>query len=156
MTAAIQAHQAMVGRGNRRNRVLKRIAIITAAAAAPLLAPGMAHAQNAVQNGVLIIYGNDKCPTNKNGEEIVVCQRLDEGERFRIPKNIRDTTPTTPQKGQAWAVRSQDALTTGNFGTGSCTTVGASGGTGCFVQRATAARAERREQKKAETDLPLP
>lgn len=136
--------------------MLKRIAIITAAAAVPLLAPGAAHAQNAVQNGVLIIYGNDKCPTNKNGEEIVVCQRLDEGERFRIPKNIRETTPTDPQKGQSWAVRSQDALTTGNFGTGSCSTVGANGGTGCFVQRATAARAERRAQKKAETDLPLP
>jgi len=136
--------------------VLKRIAIITAAAAAPLLAPGAAHAQNAVQNGVLIIYGDDKCPTNKDGEEIVICQRLDEGERFRIPKNIRDTTPTTPQKGEAWAVRSQDALTNGNFGTGSCSTVGAGGGTGCFVQRATAARAERRAQKKAETDLPLP
>lgn len=136
--------------------MLKTIAFITAAVAAPLLLPGAAQAQNAVQNGVLIIYGNDKCPTNKNGEEIVVCQRLDEGERFRIPKTIRDTTPTTPQKGESWAVRSQDALTAGNFGTGSCSTVGAGGGTGCFVQRATAARAERRAQKKAETDLPLP
>lgn len=136
--------------------MLKRIAIITAAAVAPLLAPGAAHAQNAVQNGVLIIYGNDKCPTNKNGEEIVVCQRLDEGERFRIPKNIRDNTPSEPQKGQSWAVRSQDALTTGSFGTGSCSAVGAGGGTGCFVKQATAARAERRAQKQAETDLPLP
>jgi hypothetical protein len=136
--------------------VLKRIAIIIAAGAAPLLAPGAAHAQNSVQNGVLIIYGNDKCPTNKNGEEIVVCQRLDEAERFRIPKNIRDNTPSIPQKGEAWALRSQDALTTGNFGTGSCSTVGAGGGTGCFVKQATAARAERRAMKKAETELPLP
>ncbi|WP_294334484.1 hypothetical protein [uncultured Sphingomonas sp.] len=136
--------------------MLKRIAIITAAAAAPLFAAAPAHAQNAVQNGVLIIYGNDKCPTNKNGEEIVVCQRLDEGERFRIPKNIRDTTPTNPQKGEAWAVRSQDALAAGAFGTGSCSTVGAGGGTGCFVKQATAARAERRAMKKAETELPLP
>ena len=136
--------------------MLKRIAIVIAAAAAPLFAAAPAHAQNAVQNGVLIIYGNDKCPTNKNGEEIVVCQRLDEGERFRIPKNIRETTPTSPQKGEAWAVRSQDALTSGNFGTGSCSTVGVGGQTGSFVQRATAARAERRAQKKAETELPLP
>jgi hypothetical protein len=136
--------------------VLKTIAFITAAVAAPLLLPAAAQAQNAAQNGVLIIYGNDKCPTNKDGQEIVVCQRLDEGERFRIPKTIRDTTPGSPQKTESWAVRSQDALTTGNFGTGSCSTVGAGGGTGCFVQRATAARAERRAQKKAETDLPLP
>jgi hypothetical protein len=156
LTAAIQARPGRVARTTGGTQVLKRIAIITAAAAAPLLAAAPAHAQNSVQNGVLIIYGNDKCPTNKNGEEIVVCQRLDEGERFRIPKNIRETTPTDPQKGQSWAVRSQDALTAGNFGAGSCSTTGAGGGTGCFVKQATAARAERRAQKKAEMDLPLP
>ncbi|MHA6718352.1 hypothetical protein ACX40Y_02760 [Sphingomonas sp. RS6] len=136
--------------------MLKRIVLTMAATAAPLLlAPAEAHAQNAAQNGVLIIYGDDKCPTNKNGEEIVVCQRLDEAERFRIPKTLRDQ-PGAPQKTESWAVRSQDALTTGDFGAGSCTTVGAASATGCFVRQATKARAERRAQKKAETDLPLP
>jgi hypothetical protein len=57
---------------------------------------------------------------------------------------------------ESWAVRQQDALTTGAVGTGSCSTVGASGSTGCFVQQATAARRERRKQKEAEQNLPLP
>lgn len=136
-------------------QVLKRIAFAAAAAAAPLLLPAAAHAQSASQGSVLIIYGNDKCPTNKNGEEVVVCQRLDESERFRIPKNLRDEGGP-PQKRESWAIRSQDALTAGDFGTGSCSTTGVGGQTGCFVRQATRARAERRARKEAETNLPLP
>jgi hypothetical protein len=135
--------------------MLNRIAIASALATAPLLLPSAAHAQNAAQNGVLVIYGNDKCPTNENGEEIVVCQRLDERERFRIPKNLR-TPSGPPQQTESWAIRSQDVGSTGAFGTGSCSTVGAGGQTGCFVKQATAARAESRARKEAQTNLPLP
>ena len=104
--------------------MLKRIAIAAAFATAPLLVPSAAQAQ--AQNGVLVIYGDDKCPTNENGEEIVICQRLDEAERFRIPENLRETEGR-PQANQSWAVRSQSALEAGQMGTGSCSTVGASG-----------------------------
>ncbi len=135
--------------------MLNRILIAGALAAVPMLMPAAAHAQSGSQNGVLVIYGNDKCPTNSNGEEIVVCRRLDERERYRIPSNLREQGGP-PQKTESWAVRSQDALTSGDFGTGSCTTTGAGGGTGCFVRQATAARAERRAAKKAEENLPLP
>ncbi|MBB4099589.1 hypothetical protein [Sphingomonas kyeonggiensis] len=135
--------------------MLKRIVIAGALAAIPMLMPVAAQAQNAAQNGVLVIYGNDKCPTNSNGEEIVVCKRLDEAERYRIPTNLREQGGP-PQKTESWAVRSEDAMTSGNFGTGSCSTTGAGGGTGCFVRQATAARAETRARKKAETNLPLP
>jgi len=134
--------------------MLKKIAILAALAAVPALIPA-AQAQNAANNGVLLIYGEDKCPTNTNGEEIVVCRRLDEVERFRIPKDLRDQAGR-PQANESWAVRSQDALTAGNVGTGSCTTVGIGGSTGCFVQQATAAKKERQAAKKAEENLPLP
>ncbi|WP_448662963.1 hypothetical protein ACG3SL_20395 [Sphingomonas sp. CJ20] len=133
---------------------IKTIALGAVLAAAPLVAPSAAQAQNAAQNGVLLIYGNDKCPTNDNGEEIVVCQRLDEAERFRIPKTLREQ-PVQPRN-QSWAVRSQDALEAGQTGTGSCSTVGAGGQTGCFVRQATRAKADAKARKKAETDLPLP
>lgn len=133
--------------------MLKRIAIAAAFATAPLLVPSAAQAQT--QNGVLVIYGDDKCPTNENGEEIVICQRLDEAERFRIPENLRETEGR-PQANQSWAVRSQSALEAGQMGTGSCSTVGASGGTGCFVKQATRARAEARQRQEAQTNLPLP
>lgn len=135
--------------------MLNRIVIAGAFAAIPLLMPVAAHAQNAPQNGVLVIYGNDKCPTNSNGEEIVVCRRVDEAERYRIPSTLREQGGP-PQKTESWAVRSEDALTSGNFGTGSCTTTGAGGGTGCFVKQATVAKAEARARKKAEENLPLP
>jgi hypothetical protein len=133
--------------------MLKRIAIAAAFATAPLLVPSAAQAQ--AQNGVLVIYGQDKCPTNEDGEEIVICQRLDEAERFRIPQNLRETEGR-PQANESWAVRSQSALEAGQVGTGSCSTVGASGGTGCFVKQATRARAESRERLDAQTNLPLP
>jgi len=135
--------------------MLKRIAFVAGAIALPMLMPGAAHAQNAAQNGVLVIYGNDKCPTNDNGEEIVVCQRLDEAERFRIPKTLRDQ-PGAPQKTESWAVRSQDALQEGSFGTGSCSTVGVGGTTGCFVRQATKAKADVKARKAEENTLPLP
>jgi hypothetical protein len=135
--------------------MLKRIAFLAGAVALPMLMPATAHAQNAAQNGVLIIYGQDKCPTNDNGEEIVVCQRLDEAERFRIPKTLRDQ-PGAPQKTESWAVRSQDALQEGSFGTGSCSAVGAGGGTGCFVRQATKAKADVKARKAEENTLPLP
>ncbi|AJP73347.1 hypothetical protein [Sphingomonas hengshuiensis] len=134
--------------------MIKQVVFGAALAVAPLLVPA-AQAQNAAQNGVLLIYGNDKCPTNDNGEEIVVCQRLDETERFRIPKTLRDQAGR-PQATESWAVRSQDALTSGQTGTGSCSTVGAGGQTGCFVRNATRAKADAKARKKAETDLPLP
>ncbi len=135
--------------------MIRKIAIVAALAAAPLLTPAAAHAQNAAQNGVLVIYGKDRCPTNENGDEIVVCQRLDEAERFRIPKDLRQPSGP-PQETTSWAVRSQDVAHTGDYGVGSCSTVGVGGTTGCFVKQATAARAERRARKQAETDLPLP
>lgn len=135
--------------------MLKRIVIVAGLAAAPLLVPA-AQAQNAAQNGVLLIYGDDKCPTNDSGEEIVVCQRLDESERFRIPQSLREQ-PGRPQASESWAVRSQDALDTGRTGgVGSCSTVGPGGSTGCFVRQATRARAETRARREEASNLPLP
>ena len=136
--------------------MLKQIATAAALAAAPLLMPLPALAQNAGQGGVLVIFGDDKCPTNSDGEEIVVCQRLDESERFRIPQSLREQ-PGRPQASESWAVRSQDALDTGRTGgVGSCSTVGPGGSTGCFVRQATRARAESRERREEASNLPLP
>lgn len=118
-----------------------------AALAGAVLAPLPAAAQ--VQNGVLYIYGNDKCPTNADGEEIVVCVRKGEGERFRIPQELRELE-VTPQN-KAWASRQETVMNAGDAGIGSCSAVGIGGATGCYGQRADAARAERRERRNAQT-----
>lgn len=130
--------------------MLKRIVIVAGLAAVPLLTPA---AQ--AQDGVLVIYGNDKCPTNDDGEEIVVCQRLDEAERFRIPQTLRQPS-APPQQTESWSVRSQDALTTGRTGVGSCSTVGAGGGIGCASRNISRGMAEARARREEQTNLPLP
>jgi hypothetical protein len=128
--------------------------MMAALVAAPLLWAAPAFAQSGPAGGVLLIYGKDKCPTNENGDEIVVCRRLDESERFRIPQDLREGE-VKPQN-ESWAVRQKDALTTGATGIGSCSPVGPGGGTGCFAQQAAQSRAENRKRKEEQENLPLP
>ncbi len=89
---------------------------------------------------VLIVYGDDECPTS-NGQEIVVCARLPEGERYRIPQPLRDTRDQPAD--MAWAARAESVEYVGSNGTMSCSPVGAGGFTGCTQQMLRAARSER-------------
>lgn len=130
----------------------KTILLSLTLAAAPLAAPLPALAQNAAQNGVLVIYGDDKCPTNADGEEVVICVRRPAEERFRIPKELRDQQ-VAPQN-ESWAVRQQGAMTVGDTGIGSCSAVGPGGGIGCSSREIQAGKAEADARKKAEKVLP--
>jgi hypothetical protein len=89
----------------------------------------------------LIIYGDDPCPQSNN-DEIIVCARLPEDDRFRIPPNLRND-PNDPAN-QSWANRAIELSYAGRVGTDSCSTVGGGGFTGCFNQIVQQARAERR------------
>ncbi len=132
---------------------MKTILLSITAAASALAVPALpAVAQNAPQNGVLIIYGDDRCPTNSDGDEIVVCVRRPAGERFRIPSELRDTE-ATPQR-ESWAVRQRSALTAGDTGIGSCSTVGPGGGIGCSTRDIQAGKAEADSRRRAEKVLP--
>ena len=89
----------------------------------------------------LIIDGDDPCPQSTN-DEIIVCARLPENDRYRIPPNVRDD-PDDPAR-QSWANRALELSYLGRTGTDSCSPTGPGGFTGCFNQIVSQARAERR------------
>lgn len=92
-----------------------------AAAQAPAPEPKM---------NMVIIYGDDKCPES-SGDTITVCARKAENERFRIPKNLRQSTSPS---NEAWNNKVIAYETVGRTGTQSCSPVGAGGWTGCTGQ----------------------
>lgn len=100
-------------------------------------------------NGVLFLYGDkERCPTDANGNEVVVCVRKPAGERFRIPSEIRPDS-IKPEY-QSFAQRVDNILSDGGIGIGDCSPVGAGGQTGCAEQAFARARAERKARKAAE------
>ena len=88
----------------------------------------------------LIIYGDDPCPQGSN-EEIIVCARLPEDDRYRIPPTVRDN-PNDPGR-ESWANRAIELSYAGRSGIGSCSPSGPGGMIGCFNQMVQQARAER-------------
>jgi hypothetical protein len=79
----------------------------------------------------LIIYGDDPCPQSK-GDEIVVCARLAEEERYRIPTKLRGVKVDVTT--QAWTQKVLAYENVAATGTMSCSPVGAGGFTGCGLK----------------------
>lgn len=103
-------------------------------------------------NGVLVLYGNERCPTDADGDEIVICERRSAEEQFRVPKELRNFE-VTPQN-QSWATRVPEVMVAGDSGTGACTASGAGGATGCMNQRDQAWRAAKRARQAQERQAP--
>src|SRR3546814_19616506 len=82
-------------------------------------------------------------------DEIVVCNRLPEADRYRVPEIFRGGDPLDPRN-QAWLNRVVAMERVGRFGTDSCSPVGLGGFTGCTQQLLASAKAER--QAKDKTD----
>lgn len=116
-----------------------------AAGTAALPTPALAQ-QDAISE--VIVYGTDPCPRSSNNE-VVVCARKPEGERFRIPEKLRSGGPR--QERQAWANRAKALETVGSTGTFSCSPVGPGGFTGCLTQVINQAKRERKEANEAGT-----
>lgn len=89
----------------------------------------------------LIVYGDDACPPS-NDDEIIVCARLPEEERFRIPRGMRDR-PNDPRS-RSWTDRAIELSYLGRSGIGSCSPVGAGGFLGCHQEMFRRAQDERR------------
>jgi hypothetical protein len=119
--------------------LLSALSAALALSATPLLV-----APAAAADRVLVIYGNDKCPTS-NGEEIVVCSRKPEGERYRIPEELRHTTN---RGNENWSDRASSLEYVGRTGIQSCSTSGSGGATGCFKELARKACDEHKDDGK--------
>ncbi len=117
-------------------RLLATAALI-ALTAVPALAQPVGGGTERVN--VVIIYGDDQCPESQ-GDEIVVCPRKAEQERYRIPEMFRGSE--SPQN-EAWTSRVDSYETVGRGGTLSCTPVGPGGSTGCLARMIETAYAER-------------
>lgn len=103
-------------------------------------------------NGVLVLYGNQRCPTDNSGNEVVVCVRRSAQEQFRVPKELREFQ-ITPEN-EAWAARAQGSLEAGAAGIGTCSAVGLGGATGCLNQRVRESRRENAEREAEQRRQP--
>ena len=104
--------------------------------------PGPAAAQAGDRVSEIIVYGNDPCPRSTD-DQVVVCARKPEAERYRIPEKLRPSGPR--QSREAWANRAKAFETVGETGTFSCSPVGQGGYTGCLSQVINRARREREQ-----------
>jgi hypothetical protein len=121
---------------------MKRLALLVVATSAFGIASSPVAAQDAAGDRVntVIVYGDDACPPS-TGDEIVVCARMDEGERYRIPEALRQVDNPA---NESWVNRVKSFETVGDFGPMSCSPVGAGGELGCTAQMIAAAYEERR------------
>ena len=121
---------------------MKRFLAITAATMTGLMAtPALAQDEAGDTVNMVIVYGDDDCPTPAEGE-ITVCARKAENERYRIPENLR--VSDSPEN-VAWAERVERLEMVGAFGTLSCDPAGAGGVLGCTQQIIDAAYADKAE-----------
>jgi len=119
---------------------------VTVAAAVGLAAglaalPVPALAQEARVNEI-IVYGTDPCPRSTD-DEVVVCARKPESERYRIPERYR--SGGSRQSRESWARNAKSFETVGATGINSCSAVGPAGQSGCLQQMIDRAREESRQ-----------
>lgn len=121
--------------------------LLTAAAALAALsagltfaaAPATAQEDDGDKVNQVIVFGDDPCPES-SGNEITVCARKAEAERYRIPEPLRGVDAP---KADAWTNRVEAYETVGAFGTMSCSPVGGGGSLGCTQKLIDQAYAEK-------------
>jgi hypothetical protein len=128
--------------------------MITLAATAAVTAgfAGLSTSAAAQQSSVaeIIVYGTDPCPRSTD-DQVVVCARHPESERYRIPEKYRPGG--NRQQTEAWANKAKVIETAGATGINSCSPVGPGGYTGCLTRVIKEAR-EQRKQSAEDTTPP--
>lgn len=116
------------------------LAFATATAAfAFVSAPASAQQEAGDKVNTVIVYGDDECPQSSDNE-IVVCARMEENERYRIPEALRQSNNPA---NEPWANKVRAYETVGSFGALSCSPVGSGGELGCTAKMIETAYQER-------------
>lgn len=128
---------------------LFRLAALLSAAAA---FPSTAFADDPpARQSTLVVYGSDPCPTSGPDNEVVVCARRPEEERYRIPRRIRERQPTEA----SWASRVEGLEEESRqMRPNSCSVVGSNGFTGCTSAMIRQWYADRRARRAEEASIP--
>ncbi|MBC7493023.1 MAG: hypothetical protein H7241_11370, partial [Novosphingobium sp.] len=100
----------------------KPVLLAFASAFAALAAqPAAAQEEAGEKVNMIIVYGDEACPATK-GDEIVVCARKPEAERYRIPAPFRGGDPGSAAN-TSWTERARSFETVGQSGINSCSPV---------------------------------
>ncbi|MFZ3485610.1 hypothetical protein [Sphingomonas sp. 3-13AW] len=95
------------------------------------------------------VYGQEECPKPETENEVVVCARKDESERFRIPSELRNP-PSQEAAAQAWPNRVETMMQVNRVGLpNSCSPVGTGGQTGCTQEMLRKWYLERKAMQQA-------
>jgi hypothetical protein len=133
-----------------KNPLVRGVAAIALLGSIPVAASaqqGAAAARPAEKIRQVVVYGRDPCPRGR-ADEIVICARRPNSERYRVPRALRDRTPA--RGGTSWAARARSLEYVGRTGIQSCSTVGPGGHTGCWEQMMRTAREERAAAARGE------
>ena len=96
----------------------------------------------------IVVFGTDPCPRSTD-DDVVVCYRVPERERYRIPERLREGGSL--QERTAWASKARTIERAGRTGIQSCSPVGPAGYTGCMEQMIRDAREESDEAVQQQT-----
>ena len=121
---------------------LAALAAASAAAVAFLPAPASAQPEKIRR---LVVYGSDPCPRSTDPGEVVICARRPDTERYRIPRELRDSATQEDPESLSWANRAESLEYVGRTGIESCSTVGSAGVSGCWNEMVRAWRRDRRQ-----------
>lgn len=94
----------------------------------------------------LVVYGEDGCP-KAIADEIVICARKPESERYRIPKDLRQEPVAVGTQGWGSRVAAVEADAR-QLIPGSCSPIGSNGQTGCAQAALARWYWDRRQQQQ--------
>ena len=105
---------------------------------------------------LVTVFGTDPCPKSTDPDEIIVCSRRPDDERYRIPPTVRsDTKAPGPFEGPNRSALLGDPSGGAGGGIGSCSAVGPGGGTGCNQAMQDQYRSARKNGEVPQSVLPI-